>query len=144
MLWLLAVLLALTFPLHGLAVYSNPGVSERVLNYRLTEMNQDLRCDECVGYAAVADCSLIGSDIWIRRHGSPLAEGPFRVSDCANAKHRDAFVKAGRVVEVDGYTARRWRMAGPIWVEVYLDKPPYSPLFPEWEQRFVISGHIAY
>lgn len=140
----LSIVLALTFPLHGLAVYSNPGVSDDVLTYRLTEMKQDLRCKECVGYAAVADCSLIGHSVWVRRHGSPLVEGPFRVHDCSAARHRAGFIAAGRVVEVDGYTALRWKMAGPIEVDVWLDQQPYLPLEPETELRFVRSGHTAY
>ena len=135
------MLLALTFPLHGLAVYSNPGVSDRVLHYRLTEMKQALRCKECVGYAAVADCSLIGRDAWIRRHGSPYVEGPFRIHDCPAKQHQAGFVKAGRVVEVDGYTAERWEMAGPIGVDVWLDRKPYLPLEPETEPCFIRSGH---
>lgn len=123
---LLLILLTAIFPLSGDAVYSSKGVAERVVQYRLTEMNQDLRCSYCVGYVALADKSMLGRDVWIRRKGKVVVEGPFRVSDTSQAKHRDAFVALGRVVEVDWNTAVRWGMAGvgPLPVVVYDKAPP--------------------
>jgi hypothetical protein len=123
---LLLTLFTLAFPISGDAVYSAKGVAERVVQYRLTEMKQDLRCSYCVGYAALADKSMLGRDIWIRRDGEVLAEGPFRVSDASKAEHRDTFVGLGRVVEVDWNTAVRWGMAGvgPMRVTVYNQAPP--------------------
>ena len=110
----------------GYAVYSNKGIAQLVIANRAS-WGQDVSCATCVGYAAVADCSKLGSYLWISK--DQKLEGPFRVHDCCSAAHRIRFEALQRIVEVDGFTAERWQMRGPIIVTIYWGKD--KPKLPE-------------
>lgn len=106
--------------IEGYAVYANKAWRDIVLDNR-ARWGQNLRCDYCTGYAAVADCSRLGQDIWLSFDG--VIEGPLRVHDCASKQHRATFERLHRVVEVDGYIADEHDMRGPVWVTVYDENP---------------------
>lgn len=99
----------------GLCTYYNPGVMERVADYR------GLECRECIGMVATLNCGQMGRQVWLARPSTALrsaqeapVEGPFLVVDCAEKKHKENLAKRGLVAEVDWQTSRRWGMAGPV------------------------------
>ena len=118
----MTAILALQLLTAGDASYYNPGVMERVLDYRLAR-GQVLPCAECVGYVALLDPQHIGRLVWLDFGGVGGIEGPYLVVDCAQAEHRAGLRKRGRAVEVDWPTAVRHRMNGPVPVRV-LWRPP--------------------
>lgn len=112
------------FGRQGLAVYANKGWRDIVL-YNQIHRNgyPNLRCDYCTGYAALADCSKIGQDIWLQFGDDFLIEGPLRVYDCASKRDRPIFERLGRIVEIDGYVAEAHKVRAPVPVTLYEQSP---------------------
>lgn len=108
---------ASTLPVQGLAMYYNPGVFRRVLNFR-HEHDHVSQCEECIGYVALLRGGDIDRRVWLQREGEIL-EGPFWVVDAAAFQHIPGLLSRNWVVDVDHDTAMRWRMAGPIPITVY-------------------------
>lgn len=111
-------------PVHGRAMYYNPGIMERVLEYRM-QTGRVQPCDECIGFAAMIRYGDLGRKVWIQLADSTV-EGPFLVIDAADVKHVYALLERNWVIDVDYATAMRWKMAGPHVVTV-LDSPPPPP-----------------
>lgn len=122
-------------PLTGKAMYYNPGVMERVLAFR-KKAKHVTECPDCIGYAAMLRAGDLNRRIWLRRPGMST-EGPFWVIDAADQSHIPMLQGKDWVVDVDYETAMRWRMAGPVPVEVLASPPPdrKAPVPP-------LRGHI--
>lgn len=108
-------------PLHGLAMYYNPGIMREVLAYRL-QMAQIDPCPECVGYVALLRRGDLNRKVWILWPDGTV-EGPFLVVDVAARHHVSPLLKRGWAVDVDYQTALRHRMNRPLPVTV-LAAPP--------------------
>jgi len=107
-------------PAQGRAMYYNPNIFERVLDFRLSARHVT-ECQECIGYVAMLRRGDLDRQVWLRREGKP-AEGPFWVIDVAAKHHVGLLLERGWVVDVDYATAMRWRMNRPLPVTV-LDAP---------------------
>lgn len=107
-------------PAQGLAMYYNPNVFERVLEFRRSAGNVT-ECPECIGYVALLRRGDVDRRVWLRREGKP-AEGPFWVIDVAGKNHVGQLLERGWVADVDYATAMRWGMNRPLSVTV-LDTP---------------------
>ncbi len=103
-------------PAQGRAMYYNPNVFERVLDFRLSA-NHVTECEECIGYVALLRRGDLDRRVWLRREGKP-AEGPFWVIDVAGKNHVGMLLERNWVVDVDYETAMRWRMNRPIPITV--------------------------
>lgn len=112
----MTALLALRLLTAGDCSYYADGVMEATLQYRL-DRGQVQPCAACVGYVALLDCDRIGGLVWL--DWGDVTEGPYLVTDCAQAEHRAGLRARGRAVEVDWPTARRHHMAGPMPVQVF-------------------------
>lgn len=104
-------------PVQGVAMYYNPGVFQRVLDFRYKN-DHISGCAECIGYVALLRAGDIDRQVWLQRNGKGL-EGPFWVVDVAAGKDIPRLLSQNWVVDVDHNTAMRWRMAGPIPITVY-------------------------
>jgi len=109
-------------PVRGLAMYYNPGVFQRVLDFRYKN-DHISECAECIGYVALLRAGDIDRRVWLQREGEML-EGPFWVVDVAAGKDIPRLLSENWIVDVDHATAMRWRMAGPIPVTVYAADSP--------------------
>ena len=103
-------------PVQGRAMYYNPNVFERVLDFRLSA-NHVTECAECIGYVALLRRGDLDRRVWLRREGKP-AEGPFWVIDVAGKNHVGMLLERNWVVDVDYATAMRWKMNRPIPITV--------------------------
>ena len=104
-------------PVQGIAMYYNPDVFVRVMDFRF-KSNHISACDECIGYVALLRGGDLDRRVWLQREGQRM-EGPFWVVDAAAFKHITALLSRNWVVAVDYDTAMRWRMAGPVPITVY-------------------------
>ena len=119
---------ASVLPVHGKAMYYNPGIMDQVLEYRLA-LGQVAPCHECVGYVALLRSGDLNRKVWIE-WGQGDVEGPFLVIDVAATQHVPMLLARQWVVDVDYATALRRSMVGPVYVRV-LDAPPRpSPMGP--------------
>ncbi len=123
-------------PITGRAMYYNPGVMERVLEYRVGIGNVQ-PCAECIGYAAMLRYGDLNRKVWIQLPDSTV-EGPFLVIDAADVKHVHELLQRNWAIDIDYETAMRWRMAGPRPVTV-LDKPPQPPQPPQPPRQDVLA-----
>ncbi len=108
-------------PLHGLAMYYNPGIMREVVAYRLQRAQID-PCPECVGYVALLRRGDLNRKVWILWPDGTV-EGPFLVVDVAARHHVSSLLKRGWAIDVDYKTALRHRMNRPLPVTV-LAAPP--------------------
>lgn len=108
-------------PQSGKVMYYNPGVMERVLDYRVRTSDIE-PCEECAGYVALLRAGDLNRKVWIELDTGEV-EGPFLVIDVAQPRHIDMLLERNWVVDVDNDTARRWQMRGPIGGTV-LAAPP--------------------
>jgi hypothetical protein len=111
-------------PVEGRVMYYNPGVMERVLEFRLRAKHVT-ECATCIGYAAMLRAGDLDRRVWLEREGH-LAEGPFWVIDVAAPQHVGQLINRNWIVDVDYETAIRWRMNRPLPVKVYADPPPHA------------------
>ena len=119
---------ASALPVHGKAMYYNPGIMDQVLEYRL-ELGQIAPCPQCVGYVALLNAGDLNRKVWIEWEEGDV-EGPFLVIDVAATQHVPLLLARQWVVDVDYATALRRAMDGPVYVRV-LDAPPRpSPMGP--------------
>lgn len=109
-------------PVQGLAMYYNPNVFERVLEFRRSAGNVT-ECAECIGYVALLRRGDVDRRVWLRREGKP-AEGPFWVVDVAAKHHVGQLLERGWAVDVDYETAMRWGMNRPIPITVLENPTP--------------------
>ena len=109
-------------PTEGWMMYYNPGVMERVLDFR-RKARHVTQCPECIGYVAMLRAGDLDRRIWIEREGRPL-EGPFWVIDVAAPQHVGQLLERGWIVDVDYETAMRWGMGRPHWVRIWGAPPP--------------------
>jgi hypothetical protein len=107
-------------PVYGQAMYYNPGVMQRVIDYRLQTARITL-CAECVGYAAMLRAGDLNRKIWLQT-GKSSFEGPFLVTDVAAPQHVGQLLAKNWAVDVDFRTARSWNMKMP-YVTIW-DRPP--------------------
>ena len=114
--------IVLTLLLSGQATYYDAGVMEQVVANRIA-WGQVVPCPACLGYVALLDPDMLGQRVWLRRPGR-ASEGPYLVTDCAAAGHREALHRRGWAVDVDWRTAQRWGMRGPVPIEVLVLEEP--------------------
>jgi|GEM_PF-1898757 len=111
-------------PVQGVAMYYNPGVFQRVLDFRYKN-DHVTECDECIGYVALLRAGDIDRRVWLQRAGR-RPEGPFWVVDVAARKDIPALLSRNWAADIDYRTAMRWRMAGPIPITVYAADSPQA------------------
>ncbi|HRJ40579.1 MAG: hypothetical protein KJZ86_02255 [Caldilineaceae bacterium] len=114
-------------PAQGLAMYYNPGVFQRVLDFRYAH-NHISQCAECIGYVALLRAGDMDRRVWLKRQNR-IAEGPFWVVDVAARRDIPGLLSRHWVVDIDHKTAMRWRMAGPIPITVYAAESPEAQEF---------------
>lgn len=107
---------ATPLPMQGRAMYYNPNIFEKVLDFRL-RADHVTQCGECIGYVALLRRGDLDRKVWLRRDGKP-AEGPFWVIDVAGKHHVGMLLERNWAVDVDYETAMRWRMNRPIPITV--------------------------
>ncbi len=110
---LILSLVTLAGSLTGEVTYYADGVMEAVYANRL-KWDHVEPCPDCIGMVALLDRANVGRQVYIVRPGHP-PEGPYLVVDCAARKDYARLRQRGLVAEVDYRTARRWRMAGPLF-----------------------------
>jgi hypothetical protein len=115
---------ATPLPLHGHAMYYNPGVMARVLSYRL-QHNQVQLCRDCVGFAALLRVGDLNRRIWLQWEDGSI-EGPFHVIDAADPRHIPTLLARHWAVDLDYRSAQRRNMNRPLPVTV-LAQPPAPP-----------------
>lgn len=92
----------------GAATFYAPQAMEAQVEYRGLIYDKT----KYVGAVAVAFCSELGHDVWLKRPGSNTWEGPFLVADCGRRNDIYGMVEfRDQVVEVDFDTAVLWGMA---------------------------------
>jgi len=128
---------ASVLPVHGKAMYYNPGIMDQVLEYRLA-LGQVAPCHECVGYVALLRSGDLNRKVWIE-WGQGDVEGPFLVIDVAATQHVPMLLARQWVVDVDYATALRRSMYGPVFVRV-LDAPPRS--LPTGPFDFTLAANV--
>jgi hypothetical protein len=100
----------------GLATYYADGLFDEVIINRGIVVPYDV-----IGFAALLDAQHIGQRVWLRWPDGTL-DGPYLVSDCANAAHRGDLLARGWIVDIDRATARLHGMRGPVGpVIVYVE-----------------------
>jgi hypothetical protein len=107
----------------GEATYYNPGIMERVRDYRL-RAGQIARCADCVDSVALLECRHLGKKVWLR-HPKGEVVGPLQVVDCAARKHAPALRRRQWVADVSYQLGHdRWKMRGPLRGVTVLWAPP--------------------
>jgi hypothetical protein len=111
---------------EGWATFYAEGVMEAVAANRGyiaagAEYGAWLAREGLLGAVALNAAGDLGRVVWI--DGPRGMEGPYLVIDCAQARHYAERELAGRVVEVDWPTSRRWGMEGPVSVTVWFEPP---------------------
>jgi len=95
----------------GWASQYDVGVMERVIPIQQHYGALPVSLPQVNGYIAVRDCAQMGQ-IWLIRPQNGNWER-FLVADCAGSQEtRDWMTKNRILVEVDGKTARRWKIVG--------------------------------
>jgi len=83
---------ASVLPVQGLAMYYNPGVFQRVLDFRY-EYNHINECAECIGYVALLRAGDIDRRVWLQRTGRMAGPIPITVY-AAESSEGQAFAAA--------------------------------------------------
>lgn len=115
-------------PLRGRAMFYNPDIMQRVLNFRL-QAGHVTACPDCVGYVAMLRRGDLDRRVWLQREGQTV-DGPFWVIDAADRNHVGSLLARGWVVDVDHETALRWGIRRPVAVTIWGDLPLGSEVVP--------------
>jgi hypothetical protein len=113
-------------PQTGLATFYDPGLMEKVQDYRLTGGDVDA-CPECVGSVALLRAGDIGRKVWLQPPGGDPV-GPFLVVDCARRQDVQPLLDRNWVVDVSYEVGQFWGMNRPLdGVIVFEDPADDSP-----------------
>lgn len=94
----------------GLATYMNAGLMETArINHGLPP------CLDCLGTIALLTDEHFGKRVYLQRVGE-APEGPYYVGDCSG----EGLPFPRWLLEVDWQTSRRWEMAAPIYITLWL------------------------